>query len=211
MLKQIILAIFFLQGFALPAQDLSYSKPGVQYYSELPNPVVTDKSAWNKMTSDIAVSYASDNVKYPKEKIPGINLQTTWSTTAWKGEKVHTQFLVWSKKDIPAVSFQLTDLVSATGKKIPATNMKAAFVRYTMADNFVDGCSQKATSRYDSFLVADPIDIVSTLPVAADTVQPVWLNVEVPANTSAGKYTGTITVNANKKFVLKINLDVVEH
>ena len=211
MLKQIILAIFFLQGFALSAQDLSYSKPGAQDYRELPNPVATNRSSWNKMTSDIKVSYASDNVKYPKEKVPEINLQTTWSIAAWKGEKVHTQFLIWSKKDIPAVSFQLTDLISASGKKITATNINASFVRYTMADNFVDGCSQKATSRYDSFLVADPIDIIASLAVAANTVQPVWLNVEVPANTDAGKYTGTITVNANKKFVLKINLEVVEH
>src|SRR6188768_4100071 len=131
MLKQIILTIFFLQKFALLAQDLSYSKPGAQYYKELQNPVATNRSAWNKLTSEIKVSFASDNVKYPKEKIPGINLQTTWSTTAWKGEKVHTQFLVWSKKDIAAVSFQLTDLVSATGRKISATNIKASFVRYT--------------------------------------------------------------------------------
>src|SRR6478609_1588132 len=112
MLKQIILAIFVLQSFALLAQDLSYSKPGAQDYRELSNPVATDRSAWNKLTSDITVSFASDNVRYPKEKIPSIPLRTTWSAISWKGEKVHTQFLIWSKKDLPAVNFQLTDLVS---------------------------------------------------------------------------------------------------
>ncbi|HEX7905466.1 MAG TPA: glycoside hydrolase domain-containing protein [Chitinophagaceae bacterium] len=210
-MKHIIFFFALLTATGLFAQDLSYSKPGAQYYKELPNPVATDKAAWNKITNDVTVSYASDNVKYPKEKVPAVPLQTNWNVAAWKGEKVHTQILLWSKKDIPTVSFQLSDLVSATGKKIAAKNAKAAFVRYTLADGFKDGCSQKSSSHYDSSLVADPIDIINAIPVAANTVQPIWLSVEVPADAAAGKYTGTLTVNANKKYVLKITIEVLNH
>lgn len=209
MLKQIAAAIAICSVVALQAQDLSRSKPGAQYYQELPNPVATDEAAWNKLKADVTVSYASNNEKYPKEKVPALSVQTNWATTAWKGEKVHTQLLIWSKKNIPSVDFQLTDLVSATGQKIPASSIKAAFVRYTLADAFKDGCSQKSTSKYDSFLVADPIDLVGNLPVAANTVQPVWLSVEVPAHASGGKYSGTVTVNADKKYVLKITVEVL--
>ncbi len=194
---------------ALFAQDMSYSKPGAQYYQELPNPVATDISQWSKMATEINVSFASDNVKYPKEKIPSIPSKANWTVAAWKGEKVHTQLLIWGKKNIPAASFQLSELVSSTGKRISVKNIRAAFVRYTMADRFMDGCSQKATSRYDSFLVADPIDIVTQLPVAANTVQPVWVSVEVPTNTVPGKYSGTITVNAIKKHILQVTVEVL--
>ncbi|NCU04684.1 MAG: DUF4091 domain-containing protein, partial [Chitinophagaceae bacterium] len=211
MLKQIAFFFALTSCFAISAQDLSRSKPGAQSYQELPNPVATDLAEWKRVSKDITVSYASDNVKYPKEKVPAIAVKTNWTATAWKGEKVHTQLLLWSKKDIAAVSFQLSDLVSANGSRIAAKNLKAAFVRYTMADNFVDGCSQKSSSAYDSFLVADPIDIVKILPVAKNTVQPLWLSVEVPGNATAGKYNGTITVNAEKKHVLNITVEVVNH
>jgi len=35
-----------------------------------------------------------------------------------------------------------------------------------------------------------------------------WLSIEVPGEAAAGKYTGTLTVNAGKKHVLKITLEV---
>lgn len=210
-MKYFILLFAFLIGTGLFSQDLSYSKSGARYYQELPNPVATDRTEWNKLATDVVISYANDNVKYPKEKVPNMPTQTTWNSSAWRGEKVHAQILLWTKKDIPSVGFQLSDLVSLTGQKIAAKNCKAAFVRYTLADAFKDGCSQKAISRYDSFLVADPIDIISTIPVAANTVQPIWLSIEVPANAVAGKYSGTLTVNADKKFVLKIAVEVLNH
>ena len=85
------------------AQDMSFSKPGKNFYQELPNPVKTSVEEWSKVSDDINVNFASDNVRYPKEKVPLVSSKD-WSVTAWKGEKVHTQILVWTKKSIPAVS-----------------------------------------------------------------------------------------------------------
>lgn len=204
-----VIACFFVTH--LYAQDLSYSKPGQQWYQELPNPIATDRAAWARVKQDVNVSFASDNKRYAKEAVPAIKQQNSWMASAWKGEKVHTQALIWSKIDLSAVTLQVSDLKTTGGARISSQAVKARFVRYTMADGFHEGCSQELTARHDSFLVADPIDIIETIPVAASTAQPVWISIEVPRDVPAGKYTGTVTVNAGKKFTLNISLQVLNH
>ncbi|HXS55074.1 MAG TPA: glycoside hydrolase domain-containing protein [Hanamia sp.] len=207
--KVLLIACLFGQG--IVAQDLSYSKPGSTYYKELPNPVMTNLAEWSKVSKNINVSYGSDNIRYPKEKVPAVSKRSNWNTKAWKGEKVHTQILLWSKVNIPAVSFEVSDLISKKGSRISSKNVKPAFVRYVMSDEFdtIKTCSQGPSSKYDSSLVSDPIDIVDQLPVEANTVQPLWLTVEVPSDIPAGKYSGTVTIQADKKFSLKIAVEVL--
>lgn len=200
-----------LAAVAVQSQDLSYSQPGSQAYTESANPKKTNTAAWSKLPREVYVSFASSNTKYAKEKVPQVMQQTSWQTNAWKGEKVHTQLLIWTKKKLPAVNIRVSDLKSARGETISASRIKARFVRYTLADGFVEGCSQELSSRHDSLLAEDPIDIVDQLDVAANSVQPVWLSVEVPAEAATGIYTGTVTVNAGKPVQLKMTVNVSKH
>jgi hypothetical protein len=193
------------------SQDLSYSKPGKKYYSEMANPVMANSEEWAKISNPVNVSFCSDNVRYPKEKVPSGNKQNSWEATAWKGEKIHTQILVWTNRYIPDLSFKVNDLTSNNGFNISKKDVKAAFVRYVMADEFVEGCSQQYPKNHDSSLVADPIDIIDRIPVTSNSVQPIWLSVEVPADIPAGKYAGTIIINALEKYELEISLNVLDH
>ncbi len=195
----------------LLAQDLSFSKAGHTFYPELPNPVATNTGEWSNIAKAVNVSFASDNVRYPKEKVPLASIQNLWEETAWKGEKVHTQILVWTKEDINELSFQVKNLSGKNGSIIPDTNIKAAFVRYTMADDFGGGCADRDLSVDDSSLVADPIDIIDTIPVQANTVRPIWLSLQVPGDIPAGKYTGSIIINARESHELKISINVLDH
>ena len=113
MKNQIILTLC-LAGNTLFAQDMSFSKPGKQLYQEMPNPAKTPLEAWSKVTADVNVSFASDNVRYPKEQVPSVSSKE-WTTKAWKGEKIHTQILVWTKKNIPELSIQAGDLSDEQG------------------------------------------------------------------------------------------------
>ena len=70
-----------------------------------------------------------------------------------------------------------------------------------MTDEFGKGCDTRKTKDYDSSLVEDPIDIIDRIPVQANTVQPIWLTVQVPGDVPAGKYSGTITINAKKSMI----------
>ncbi len=209
-LKPVLLLITGFLSTSLMAQDLSYSKPGHTFYPELANPVETDTKEWARITKAVNVSFASDNVRYPKEKVPQVTLRNLWEATAWKGERIHTQILVWTNQDIAELSFQMKDL-KGHGHRIPDENMKAAFVRYTLADDITGGCADRDLSVDDSSLVADPIDIIDKIPVQANTVRPIWLTVQVPSDIPAGKYTGSIIIGAVKEHELKISLNVLDH
>jgi hypothetical protein len=210
MKKLLFLASLLIAGNIISAQDMSYSKPGKNFYREMSNPAKTPVEEWAMVTNDINVSFASDNVRYPKEKVPAVSSQD-WNVTAWKGEKVHTQILVWTKKNIPGLSIKTSDLINEKGNRIGSKNIKAAFARYVMTDEFGRGCGNRKTKDFDSSLVEDPIDIINLIQVEANSVQPVWLSVQVPGDVPAGKYSGTITINAIKKFNLKISLNVLNH
>ncbi len=207
--KLFILAICLVSN-TLFAQDLSFSHPGNDLYNELPNPAKTPIEEWSKVNDEINVYFASDNIRYPKERVPLVSSKV-WNITSWKGEKIHTQILVWTKTNIPDLCTQTDDLVNEKGDRIDSENISMGFVRYVMTDEFGRGCDHRKPSDYDSSLVEDPIDIVKALSVQANTVQPIWLSVKVPGDIPAGKYSGTITINALKKYTLKISLNVLNH
>jgi hypothetical protein len=209
-MKKLLLLVIFSGSFSLFAQDLSFSKPGKFIYQELQNPARTPVEQWSKVANDINVSFADDNIRYPKEKVPPVSSKE-WNISAWKGEKVHTQILVWTKKKISELSYNTGDLVNEKGNRISSNSIKAAFVRYVMTDEFGEGCGERKAKDYDSSLVEDPIDITDRIAVQSNTVQPIWLTIQVPAEITAGKYSGTITINAEKKFDLKISLNVLNH
>jgi hypothetical protein len=209
--KPIFTFIFFVFTVSVFSQDMSYSKPGKDFYTEMDNPIKKDPAEWARLKNNINVSFASDNVKYSKEKVPLTVLQNKWEAIAWKGEKVHTQVLVFTKKSIPELSFTVNDLINETGSRISKSSIKPAFVRYVMADNFVEGCSQGKPKIYDSLLVEDPIDIINRIPVEENSVQPVWLSIQVPAKIPAGIYNGTIIINALEEYELNISLKVLDY
>ena len=210
-MKKIILLLILFTGRLAFCQDVSYSKPGKNFYQEMPNPAKTDAAEWSGLSKDVNVSFASDNIRYPKEKVPGELKQKIWEVSAWKGEKVHTQILVWTKREITQVSIQTHDLVNKNGGLIKSENIKPGFVRYVMTDEFGRGCGTRKTTEYDSSLVEDPIDIIDVIPVKANTTQPVWLSIRVPGDIPAGKYNGSITINASREYNLKISLNVLDH
>ncbi len=209
-MKKLLIIALALTGNTLYAQDMSYSKPGKNVYQEMANPAKTPVEAWAGVANDVNVSFASDNVRYPKEQVPAV-FSDEWSVKAWKGEKVHTQILVWTKINIAELSCKPGALSDGKGHQIKAENINAAFVRYVMTDEFGEGCDERTPEKYKSSLVEDPIDIVDKSEVNANTVQPIWLSVRVPSDIPAGRYKGTIAVNANGKHNLKITVDVSNH
>lgn len=210
-MKKVIFIVFFLVRINSNAQDLSYGTPDNNYYQELPNPTATVIKEWQFLCNDVIVSFADDNIRYSKEKIPSIPLIGTWEAKAWKGEKIHTQILVWSNKEIPELTCEVGDLFNKEGNRIKSKDIKAAFVRYVMADEYGGGCNRRETSDYDSSLVADPIDIIKSIPVSANTVQPIWLSIEVPGEQQSGTYEGAIIINTLSGHKLDISINVLDH
>lgn len=191
-------------------RDMSFSKPEAIAYDELKNPAKTAVAEWANMSGEVNAGFGDDNLRYPKEKVPKVS-SDEWAASAWKGEKVHAQILVWTKTKITGLRVSPGDLVDEKGNTISSTNLKAGFVRYVMTDEFGEGCDKRTPGKYDSSLVADPIDISDRIDVSSNTVQPVWLTVTVPQEIPSGTYRGSVVVSAGKEFKLDISVIVADH
>lgn len=205
MKKLIILGAFLFSINSLNAQTSTN-------YEEASNPISTNPSLWVKVSAP-QVSWGSTDIRYKKEEpAPIARLKKDINLTAWKGERVSAQLVVWTPEALDNLSFIVSDLTS--GKEIISKdNVRTGFVRYVMTDELnkdgKGGCGYRKSSDYDSTLVADPIDhIASTLTVPANATQGGWISVRVPQQVKAGKYTGTVTVKDGDKVLSELKLAV---
>lgn len=205
MKKLIILGAFLFSINSLNAQTSTN-------YEEASNPISTNPSLWVKVSAP-QVSWGSTDIRYKKEEpAPIARLKKDINLTAWKGERVSAQLVVWTPEALDNLSFIVSDLTS--GKEtISKDNVRTGFVRYVMTDELnkdgKGGCGYRKSSDYDSTLVADPIDhIASTLTVPANATQGGWISVRVPQQVKAGKFTGTVTVKDGDKVLSELKLAV---
>ena len=205
MKKLIILGAFLFSINSLNSQTSTN-------YEEASNPISTNPSLWVKVSAP-QVSWGSTDIRYKKEEpAPIARLKKDINLTAWKGERVSAQLVVWTPEALDNLSFIVSDLTS--GKEtISKDNVRTGFVRYVMTDELnkdgKGGCGYRKSSDYDSTLVADPIDhIASTLTVPANATQGGWISVRVPQQVKAGKFTGTVTVKDVDKVLSELNLAV---
>lgn len=170
----------------------------------------TTAQSWKEIPAGIHISFASGSVRYAQDIVPQINQRSRWTIAAWKGEKVHTQLLIWGKEKIKNLKIITAQLKDQHGNIIPRTAVTTGFIEYVMTDEFKDGCGYRNSRDFDSSLVADRINTtMQSATVAAETVQPVWLSIKVPAGSIPGEYAGTLTIEAEKKYTLGISLTVI--
>ena len=204
----------------LAATPLCYAQNAEIYplgnYQELTDTKPHDSEAtWNKLTVATQLSWASIDTRYKKLSIPQVTKQTSKQLKAWRGERVNAQAVLWTKAALHEATITTSNLKNGSAI-IPASAIKANFVRYTMTDelnkNGRGTCSERPDkTQWDSSLVADPIDIVKVRDIEARTSQPIWMNVSVPSNTKPGTYKGTITVSGKdfKPMTLKVEIAVL--
>ena len=206
MKKYFVIGAMLLAMTGMKAQEVS------PLYEELPNPVATDASKWAKVNAPV-IAWGSTDVRYNKELPAQVIPGTPMNLIGWMGEKLSAQFVISTNRDLKNVSVEVSDIV-AKNYKISKWNTERGFVRYVMTDGLnKDGkgtCGYRKSADFDSTLVADVIDHVTpALDVKANTTQPVWVSVKVPAeNIIKGMYRGTVTVKEDGKVLAELPLTV---
>ena len=183
------------------------------HYTELKNPASTDEVSWKGVSSSIC-AWGDTYTRYKKESNPRLNKKSL-NINGWKGERVAAQFVISSPIDLDNVSVETTPLVHSSGKStISPDNLLKGFVRYVMTDELnKEGegtCGQRPDlSKYDSTLVADPIDHLATsLPIQSKTSQGYWIRVWIPTDALAGNYSSDVLVKNGKDIIGKLKLNV---
>lgn len=188
------------------AQDISLQLQKVPAFD-----TVAQAAKWNSVKSKVGVSFANSNIRYTQDVFPEIKQENNLTLTAWKGEKLNAQLLVWAKTTVPSIKVAISDLKSTNGKLISKSNTSAGFVDYVITDEFMAGCGLRKPEDFASSLVADPINTIATAAtLKADNVQPIWLSIKIPSNAKQGDYVATVTVKADKTYQLKLTVKVID-
>ena len=182
-------------------------------YVELTDTKPHDSEAiWNKLPASPQISWGSTDVRYVKLNVPKLSQTKTWSTKAWRGERVNAQAIVWTKTGMSDVCVSVSDLKCGSSI-IPSSEIHPSFVRYVMTDELnKDGkgaCGHRENkAEWDSSMVADVLYKPELKEIKACSTQPVWVNIRVPQDVKAGIYKGTVTVSGNGFDDLKLNMEI---
>lgn len=181
-------------------------------YEELPDPGPHDgEEVWNGMKTPVMLSWGSVDIRYEKSVVPEVGGNTRMSLTAWRGERVYAQAVLWTDRRLNGVRVEAGDLKQGASS-IPASAVTTNFVRYVMTDGPNEdgsGCGYREDkSQWDSSLVADVLDISELCDVEARSVRPVWVTVRVPADARAGRYRGVVTVSGDNLKPMRLHLEV---
>lgn len=189
----------------LKAQDVSSA---LQKQPKLDNHTI--EHFWLSVPSGLNISFASADQRFAKELPPKVTLQKSWSTKAWKGEKIHTQLLTWTRDMSVAIRVQINDLKDGRGNLLKKENISTGFIKYVITDEFRNGCGHRKAKDFDSSYVADLIDTkTESIVIGQNTTQPIWISIKVPENTSAGNYKGIIKIISDKGYDYNLDMNII--
>ena len=179
-------------------------------FTELPDHQSPIAAEWEEVKG-IHAAWGTSDVRYAWHALPHTELSNKVTLTAWRGERVSTQAIIYSSKATDSLTLQFTPLKN--GRHIlPAEAVKAAFVRYVKTDSWSTpdghgaGCGHRPDhTRYDSAMVADMIDPhAGALALEAMSTRSVWVSCQVPTNAVPGTYAGSLCIKEGKRTVAKL-------
>jgi Domain of unknown function (DUF4091)/Family of unknown function (DUF6067) len=158
--------------------------------------------------SPFDVSFVSSNTRFVQGQQYNPIKETVSKTRAWKGERVHLQLMILSQNDVSNITVACSPLKDIKGNTLET--IKAQFVDYVKTDKYVPNCPEHKINAYDSSMVADILDDRAFTALKANTIQPVWVSIDIPQTSPAGVYFGKITVKGAQKQELMIEITVID-
>ena len=207
MKKILLLAAFIGCAGLMQAQDS---------FTEQPDHRTSIAEEWREVKG-IRAAWGTSDVRYAWHALPEA-LRRTETLTAWRGERVSTQAVIYTKvptDSLAPLTLHLTPFKNGR-HALPPEAVKAAFVRYVMTDAWATpegygaGCGYRPDhTLYDSAMVADIIDPhVKTMDMDAMSTRSVWMSLQVPADAVAGTYSGMLCIKAGRRTVAQLPLYV---
>ncbi len=182
-------------------------------FIELPDHHTPLAEEWKDIKGTHA-AWGNSHVRYAWHSLPDTEaLKQKETLTAWRGERVSTQAVIYSAKSTDSLTLQLSTFKNGR-HTLPVDAVKAAFVRYVKTDSWSTpdglgaGCGYRPDHTiYDSAMVADIIDPhAKALPVEAMSTRSVWVSCQIPSDAMPGTYSGVLNIKEGKRTIAKLPL-----
>ena len=168
-------------------------------YTEAADPSPDRLADWDAVKSGLHATIGSIDRLYTKSSVPDEKLKKSWQGSAWQGERVSAQLVLWSKEAVRQIECGFSDFKSPGGKTLPATIAQARFVRYVITDEFADGCGKRQPKNYAASLSPDVLDPLECFDMEPQTTRPVWISIDIPSDAVPGTYTSMMQLFASGK------------
>ena len=186
-------------SFLLPAAAMllaacggANDRPSFPDFQEMADPAAAFAD-WSAAGDTPCASFVTTDRRFGKSQLPDVEPRTACRLTAWRGERVSAQLLVWSAQPVERLVCTAGVLTSDEGR-LPESAVRTRFVRYVMSDEFACGCCKRKPQDFAAVLTADMLDERPSLALEACTVRPVWITVDVPQDAAPGLYRTPVTV-----------------
>lgn len=166
--------------------------------------------SYNILGQSLNGSFESKFKRYKKNEAFSGNETQNWNATAWKGERIHKQIVLWSNANINDLNYTVGDFRNGS-EILNTSNVKLRFCKYVKGDPQARSCSEYP-AHPNAVEIADVLSDVEINTLAASDPIKLWVTIDVPSETIAGVYTGTITTNGgNMSLIFNIELTVVDY
>jgi len=163
----------------------------------------------SKRIVSAVISFASSNVRYENEN-PFQKTQSEIAVSAWKGQRINAQILVWPSANLKGFSATASPF-KGTGT-FSSSAVDIGFVRYVAANKSGGVCGK--IPDLPEINVADAISNQKSISLSKNKLQPVWISVDVPRNIPGGTYTSKITFSSEDNGIfdtLSLKITVNNH
>ncbi|WP_084647738.1 DUF4091 domain-containing protein [Gelidibacter mesophilus] len=166
-----------------------------QTYEEPQDPAPTPGQNWSAVPTGLQASVTSTDIRFVPSEIPKVAQQNSWSGTAWKGERISAQVVLWSNDSLTEVTTKFSEFKSDSGDILPSDIAKINFVKHVITDEFAEGCGYRKPEDFDASLAADVLDPISSYALKAQQTRPIWVTLDIPSDAKAGTYNSTFTID----------------
>ncbi len=130
--------------------------------------------------------------------------------TAWRGERVYFQVLIWGEIALGDMVYRFSDL-TGDSTNISSDNASIRFPAYVKGDPEARSCGEYP-SRSGSYLITDALKEEAITSLNSGDSLPVLIMLDIPPGIAPGVYDGkfTVTSDAGNKD-LSISIDVLPH
>jgi len=143
------------------------------------------------------------------EDIPLVSNMDPWSGSAWRGEKISTQLLIWVPETSGEISISPSKLTGRNRELIPADHIKLYAIKYVKTDVFAEGCDKTGIAKYDSSMVADLLEpLRNPFELKSQIAKLIWISIAIPSETKPGMYSGTISVTTERDKPVEFPFDI---
>ena len=161
-------------------------------FREANDPTADTLADWSGVASGLHAAWGTTDKRYARSVVP-CAAESECRLTAWRGERVSAQLVLWSVDSVGDVECRIGKFRS-DGACLPAGIAQARFVRYVLTDTFGPGCGHRKDGDFPVSLAADMLDTLGRFDMDARTARPVWLTVSVPDDAPAGVYRSCVEV-----------------